>query len=82
MSQGQSKFQRSIERFTGHNGAKNVVGFGGPDRIYRPQLPPEIVDEATSRTPLLRARAVHFGRDTGPLVKQSREVTLILKTYT
>lgn len=31
---------------------------------------------------LLNARSVHFGRDTGPLVKQSREMTLILKTYT
>ncbi len=30
----------------------------------------------------LNARSVYFGRDTGPLVKQSREMTLILKTYT
>ena len=31
---------------------------------------------------LLNARSVHFGRNTGPLVKQRREMTLILKTYT
>ena len=30
----------------------------------------------------LHAPSVHFRRDAGPLVKQSREVTLIRKTHT
>ena len=30
----------------------------------------------------LSPRSISFGRDTSPLVKQSREMTLILKTYT
>ena len=28
------------------------------------------------------SRSVNFGRETSPLVEQSREMTLVLKTYT